>query len=364
MSVDPLKILLLAPPFEARGICAYTVRLARGLTRQGLGATVLTSDARNLDPRVREELNVDEWLYAHLPVWGSLQSRWWTPRQFAQPPQLIHIQSPRMLRLGNELARRLQTPYVLTVHHLSDGRRLAIDRRWCRRVIAASESVAEELVERGGLSPALVTVITPGVEACPQESVPPTLDPGHSPVIGTAGPLEFDKGLTWFLGAARGVIAERPDVEFIIAGSGSEEANLRRLARELGIAPQVTFAPYLYDFQVSLQAMDIFCMPAVRQGLSAIMLEAMVRGTPVVASALGGIDDVLTDNMNGLLVPPEDLRGLTDRLLRLLHDPAEARRLGAAGRERVLRDFGVEQMVARTVALYRETATDAPRAAA
>lgn len=364
MPVDPLDVLLLAPPFETRGICAYTVRLARGLSQRGVDAPILTSDARNLDPRLRSELAVHEWLYSHLPVWGSVQMRLWAKRLFSRPPRLIHVQSPRMLRLGNELARRLRTPYVLTVHHLSDGRSLAIDRRWCRRVIAASESVARELVSRGGLPAELVTVIAPGVEACSEERKRLPLDADHSPVIGTAGPLEFDKGLTWFLGAAKSILAERPDVEFIIAGSGTEESNLRRLARELDISSRVTFAPYLFNFQVSLQATDIFCMPTVRQGLSAIMLEAMVMGTPVVASTLGGIDDVIEDRQTGLLVPPQDMRALTERLLWLLRNPDDARRLGLAGRDRVLRDFGVEQMIASTLAVYRQSAADPCQAAA
>ena len=364
MSADPLDILLLAPPFEARGICAYTVRLARGLARLGVQTQILTSAARHLDPRIRDELPVHEWLYAHLPVWGSVLARLRSKQLFERLPQLIHIQSPRMLRLGNELARTLQVPYVLTVHHLSDGPRLAIDRRWCQRVIAASESVADELVNRGRIPASLVTVIAPGVEACDAEQLSPPLETGRAPVIGTAGPLELDKGLCWFLGSARAIHAVRPEVEFVIAGSGSEETNLRRLARELGITSQVTFAPYLYDFQISLRAMDIFCLPAVRKGLSAIMLEAMVLGVPVVATSLGGIDDVIDNQQTGILVPPQDMAGMTDRLLWLLNNPLEARRLGAAGRERVLRDYGVDQMVSRTLAVYQAIAADPRRVAA
>lgn len=352
-ALEPRKILLLAPRFEARGICAYTVRLARGLGRRDFDPCVVTPDASSLDPRIRAEIGVNEWGFCDVPFWGPLLSRLRADLAESDRPQLIHVQSPRMLALGNDLARRFERPYVLTMHHLGDGERIAIDRRWCRRVIAASETLARELAGRGGLPASLISVVPPGVEVDAEARACLPLDAGHVPVIGTAGPLESGKGLSWFLGAARLVLADFPEVEFMIAGAGREEANLRRLARELQIAPQVTFAPYLTDFRVSLEAMDIFCLPAVRRGLSAIMLEAMALGRPVVATSLGDIDDVLEHGVNGLLAPPENLQALADCLLQLLRNPVQARGLGKSGRESVRHNFSVDQMVDQTVEIYR-----------
>jgi len=345
------EILLLAPPFEARGICAYTVRLARGLRKRGWKTGIITSDGHQLDPAVRAELNVREWRCADLPIAG-LAHAWWHGGDLR--PELLHAQSPRMLRLANELARRWRVPYVLTVHHLPSQSRLPIDRHWCRRVIAANSTVAAELSTHFGIPRSLVTEIPPGVEVGSAPGLAVPLSPGHVPVIGAAGPLEADKGLVWFLGAARRVLDEHPNVEFVIAGAGPEETNLRRLARELKLAAQVTFAPYVPDFQTPLRAMDVYCLPAVRQGLSATLLEAMALGLPIVASTVGGIEDVIDHEVTGLLIPPRDLEALTNAFLRLLRNPSLAQQLGAAGRDRVSRDFGVEKMIDQTLNVYLE----------
>ena len=139
-----------------------------------------------------------------------------------------------------------------------------------------------------------------------------------------------------------------------MAGAGPEEENLRRLARELGINRNVTFASNLYDFAASLAAMDIFCLPSLRQGLGTIMLEAMALGRPVIASGVGGIYSVVRNNETGLVVPPSDSASLAERILELLHDPVRAgpsakRAAGSCGEE-----FGVERMVAQTADLYRD----------
>jgi glycosyltransferase involved in cell wall biosynthesis len=199
-----------------------------------------------------------------------------------------------------------------------------------------------------------VTVIHSGVDAPQKVEGAPILDPGHTPVVGTAGPLEAVKGIPFFLGAAQKVIAVNKNVQFLVSGAGPEEANLRRLARDLGIAEQVTFAPNLVDLFTSLSAMDIFCLPSLRQGLGTIMLEAMALGRPVIATGVGGVYSAVRDNETGLVVPPSDSRRLAERILELLEDPLRARALADAGRRQVLEEFSVQRMVKETAELYRE----------
>ncbi|HUF37494.1 MAG TPA: glycosyltransferase family 4 protein, partial [Anaerolineales bacterium] len=169
-----------------------------------------------------------------------------------------------------------------------------------------------------------------------------------------AGPLEAIKGLPFLLGAAAKVLRNRQDVEFLIAGSGPEEEGLRRLARELEISGHVTFVPNLLDFTESLAAMDIFCLPSLRQGLGTIMLEAMALGKPVIATGVGGVYSVVREGETGLVVPPQDSSRLAERILELLNDPVRARAIGESGRRLVQSEFNVETMVRRTAELYRE----------
>ena len=88
------------------------------------------------------------------------------------------------------------------------------------------------------------------------------------------------------------------------------------------------------------------------------MLEAMARGRPVIATRVGGIFQVVRDEVTGLLVPPSDSEALANRMLGLLNDPIKASAMGRAARAQVQRDFSVETMVSKTTALYREVLSE------
>lgn len=355
------RALLVSGRFQVRGSCAYTLRLARHLPEAGITPLVICPNARLVESRQRRELGIREYPYLDVPVYNRLILQRVINDLGGDVPDVVHIQSRRMLRQGKWLARRLRRPYVLTVHdYLSSQERVQLSDPPCSQVITVSESVKRDFLAKTGVPPEIVTVISSGVDLNVEPRTEPILDPGHVPIIGTAGPLETVKGLPFFLGAASRVLQTGRDVEFLVAGAGPEEANLRRLARELGISSKVTFVPYLLNFAESLSAMDIFCLPSLQQGLGTIMLEAMALGIPVIASRVGGVYSVIHDQHNGLLVPPSNSRQLADRILELLCDPLRARHIGENGRELVRDEFGLHQMVSRTADLYRRVMTASP----
>lgn len=355
MAEPSLKVLLVAARFEVRGTSANTLRLAEGLQTQGIATTIVTPNADLVAPSRRKRLSISVYSRLNFPIWGRVVRNSIIGDLAADPPDLVHIQSWSAYRTGVWLARRLQRPFVLTIHDfLPSQTRVRIDLRWARRIIAVSQSVKSELLSRASVPPEFVCVIHPGVEVQPSVRATTVLAPGRVPVVGTAGPLEAVKGHVFFLGAAQRVVASYPDIEFLIAGAGPEEENLRRLARELGINPKVTFVSNLYDFTTSLSAMDIFCLPSLRQGLGTVMLEAMALGRPVIASGVGGIYSVIRNNQTGLVVPPSDSGRLAERILELLRDPVRARSIGEAGRLSVCEEFGVERMVTQTANVYRD----------
>ena len=143
----------------------------------------------------------------------------------------------------------------------------------------------------------------------------PVLDPGRAPVIGMAGPLEVLKGGSFFLRACHRVIAKGWEIRIVVAGSGPEERNLRKLATSLQLDNHVTFVNDSTQMQTFLSAMDIFCLPSLQQGIGVLLLEAMALGRPVVASGVGGVPSVLADNHAGLTVPASDSRSLADASL-------------------------------------------------
>ena len=360
MVAKPLKVVLLSDRFEVRGSCAYTLRLVKHLENFGIEPSIVCPNADVIPAQVRETLPIHVYPHMRVPIWGRVVLGMIRRDLERPPPDLIHVQSRRMQSYGAWLARELGVPYILTVHdYLSPRERLRIDRTYGKRVVAVSQSVKSELLVQAHLPSQLVTVIHAGVEIPSDEELKPVLSPDKLPIVGTAGPLEAVKGLPFFLGAAQRVLAELPHVQFLIAGAGPEEQNLRRLVRELGIVEGVTFVPNLYDFSTALEAMDIFCLPSLRQGLGTIMLDAMGRGIPVIATGVGGVFTVVSDNETGLVVPPSNSARLAERILELLNDPLKARALGAKGRELVREEFGVERMVRETADLYREVVEEA-----
>jgi glycosyltransferase involved in cell wall biosynthesis len=101
-----------------------------------------------------------------------------------------------------------------------------------------------------------------------------------------------------------------------------------------------------------MAAADVFVLPSLNEGLPLTVLEAMASGTPAIATAIGGTDEVISDGRTGLLVPPRDARALAHAIERLLHDPDLARQLGRAGRAHVSSHFAVDTMIARVSNVY------------
>lgn len=349
-----IKVLLFAGSFEVRGTSAYTLRLAQYATEYGIDTRVICPDASKVDPKTRSKLELLEYQNLNVPFLGQLVLRLVKQELLEGLPDLIHIQSRHVLPQGQWLARNIKRPYILTVNdYLQSGEKLRIDQRWCRKIITVSESVKKDLIARTGLPEELVLVISSGVDVPDHSNLLPVLSHDHLPVVGTAGPLEAIKGLPYFLGAASRVLAVNPNVQFLISGAGPEERNLRCLARDLEISENVTFVPNLYDFEISIEAMDIFCLSSLRQGLGTIMLEAMSLAKPVIATGVGGIYSVIRDGETGLVVPPSNSEALTESILKLLKDPLKARAMGESAREVVRQDFRVESMVEKTVEQYK-----------
>ncbi|MBI1344672.1 glycosyltransferase [bacterium] len=352
---DEPFVLLFAGRFFLRGSTAYTLRLAEFLPEHGFRISVVCPKAETVDAEHRKLLQIHEYPYLQAMFWSPVVLEMLARSLRKDPPDLIHIQSRNAIPQGLWLARRLRVPVIQTVHdYMQPRERLRTDPQLTQRIIAVSESVKADLLGRSGVDNQLITVVHSGVSCDLSHQDAEVLTPGRVPVVGTAGPLEAVKGFPFFLGAAARVLSMGRQVEFVIAGAGPEEENLRRLARELGIAEHVTFVPNLLDFSDALEAMDIFCLPSLQQGIGTIMLEAMALGRPVIATKVGGVYRVIRDNETGLLVPPSDSARLAERIIELLDDPERARTIGAAAREEVLQEFRVDQMVSQTAAVYRD----------
>jgi glycosyltransferase involved in cell wall biosynthesis len=135
-------------------------------------------------------------------------------------------------------------------------------------------------------------------------------------------------------------------------GDGPRRAELEALSRSLGLENDAGFLGNRSDIPDILAATDISVLSSHYEGLSNVMLEAMGSGIPIVSTDYAGVDEVLTDGVDGFVVPLNDAEGLARRMVQLLDDADLRRRLGQAGRESVCRRFTLDAMGRRLLRVY------------
>lgn len=169
-------------------------------------------------------------------------------------------------------------------------------------------------------------------------------------VVLTVARMDKLKGHKYLIEAAPLV----PDAIFLLAGDGPERAKMEEKAQELRVADRVVFLGNRNDIPELLSACDVFILPSILEGLPLSILEAMSASKPVIATDIGGTNEIIIDGESGLLVPPGDSKALAEKIKLLLSDKSLAKRLAVAGKERVLREFSTEIMIERVTNIYRD----------
>jgi glycosyltransferase involved in cell wall biosynthesis len=172
-------------------------------------------------------------------------------------------------------------------------------------------------------------------------------------VIGTVGNLTRKKNQQMMLRAVALLAQRVPNVRLVIVGTGPLEENLRRVASRLRLEDNVTFLGSREDVLELLPGFDAFCLSSQFEGLSIALVEAMATGVACVATAVGGIPEVIEDDVSGLLVPAGATAELADALERIVTDRDLRNRIGEAGRARAT-SFDIGRAARRLQALYEE----------
>lgn len=179
--------------------------------------------------------------------------------------------------------------------------------------------------------------------------------------VAIIGRLGIEKAHANFLQSAAQVLRHQPQARFVIVGEGPERPRIEALVEQLGLAPYVQLLGHRDDLPEIYPAIDVLAITSLREGFPNVLLEAMLHAIPAVATAVGGIPEVIRDGHDGVLVPAQDVAAYGDALERIVADPALRRRLGEAAREKVLREYLFEQRVRNVARLYGETyAASAP----
>ena len=168
----------------------------------------------------------------------------------------------------------------------------------------------------------------------------------------TVANLRPEKGYDTLLDAARLVVDHGLAVRFVSVGCGPEEEPMAERHRTLGLGDRFTFLGLREDVLRLLVAADMFVLPSRQEGLPVVLMEATSVGLPIVATAVGGVPQVLTDGVDGLVVRPDSPPDLADGVVRLVEDPALRERLGAGARVRSAM-FDVAGASAEIEGIYR-----------
>ena len=298
----------------------------------------------------------------------SLWELWQLLRRFR--PQITNLGTAKAGLLGGLAARWAGVPCrVYTLHGLSFETATGLKRRVMKRaekaacnsahlVICISQGVRRKAIEQGLVDAERAVVLASGsgngVDAA---HFAPTDErrrqaqalrgqlgiPHDAPVIGFVGRVNGAKGVPELVRAFARLRHPMPGLRLLMLGDFESLDPLPPDIRGLLDTENHILCPgHVADTAAYYQVMDVVCLPSHGEGFPPVVLEAQAAARPVVATAVTGCKDAIEHGVTGLLVPLHDLDALTDALKLMLSDPARARRLGQAGRERVLRDFRPE----------------------
>ena len=254
-------------------------------------------------------------------------------------------------------------PFILTAHNMapvSPGKLSSLCLRICLQracaVITVSQAVANSL-EPFGLPESITTIIPNGMTLDflanhSAASIIPEIDP-NIPMVGAIGRLALEKGFDILVEAAALVVKQQPEALFVLAGEGAEHAALQQQIKARGMEGKFILAGLLKEVAPLLMRSRLVVVPSRQEGQGIVALEAMAAGRPVVAACVGGLPETVDDGVTGLLVPPEDSRKLADAILQLLGNQLLCLTMGEAGRQKVNRLFTLDQMISRTISVYK-----------
>ena len=297
-----------------------------------------------------------------LTMRGALDARaCWRLRQLmrTEAVDLVHTHSSIDAWLAGFAAKSLHLPVVRS-RHVSipvKRRRNFVYNALCDRIIASGDAVREVLVA-AGIDAEKIVSIPAGVDTA---QFHPAVSGAavrrelgiNGPVIGTVAMFRHAKGHRVLLRAMPDILRSEPRAVFLWVGDGVGRATLQQEVAEAGVQAKVHMVGFREDIPACLAAMDVVVLPSIRSdGVPQVAIQALALRKPVVASAVGGIPEVIQHQRTGVLVPPNDPQALADAVVQVLRDPPSAAAWAQAGGQLIDAHYGLEQMIDRTAAVY------------
>ena len=280
----------------------------------------------------------------------------------ANQVDFIHIHgAPELMLLVRMVTRKI--PIIFTVHGFH-GEMKAFDywlcARFCNRfatkVIAVAKAEEKILLERG-IRGGLIQTILNGVPD-PRQLKFDTPEPlrklplEHLTLVGVIARLETTKGIHFLIEAFAKIAPQFSKLHLVIVGTGGKEQELKEQTAKLGLSGRINFTGYQRNVHDYLAHFQVLVIPSLHEAHPLVLMEGMSHGKPIIATAVGGIPEVIKNGENGLLVSPANSEELAMAMAHLLTDPELLTKIGKKGRETYQKEFTVERMLGETKKVY------------
>lgn len=378
-----IKIVRIIARLNIGGPAIHTILLTAGLSNQRFESTLVTgvegeyegnmlglAAAKGVEPIIIPQLrrNVD-------PLGGLIALFKLYRLMRREKPHIVHTHTATAGLLGRLAARLAGVPVILhTFHgHVLRGyfaplRSKALVWMECflaclsDRIVTVSEGQRRELAEYGVAPLEKITVVPLGFEledllACESHRGELRRELGlaaEDKLVGIVARLVPIKNHHLFLQAAQVVAEAVPQTRFLVVGDGELREELEAYACDLGLDGRVLFTGWRHDLPRTYADLDVVVLTSINEGTPVSLIEAMAAGVSVVATAVGGVPDVVVDGETGYLVEAGDVTGLAEAITELLRNPRKAKEMGSAGRKAVYPKFSAQNLIANVEGLYAE----------
>jgi L-malate glycosyltransferase len=363
------KVLLLVDSFELGGSEKQTVEMARRINGSEYSVTVGCFRACGPLKSVLQEASIP---VVEFPIHGFTSKLYQLLRLtfFIRRKRFQVVQSNELYSnlMGVPAAWLARTAIIISSRRdLSNWWWYTPRRRKLLRhiqglstqIIVNCDAIRNDLVAKDSFKPDNIQVIYNGIDADHFLQVPgdrsrviPGARKKEKLIAVVANMHMLIKGHSDLVEAARAVRSVDRRAKFILIGDGRQRSSVEQLVRETGLQDHFTFLGHRTDVPQLLSCCDMGVLASTTEGLPNAVLEYLAAGLPVVATNVGGIPEIIENEVSGLLVPPHTPSALAAAILRLLSDDLLAQRLARAGRERVLNKFSFAQVVASLKELY------------
>ena len=361
-----MNILQLTAHVNTGGITSYLYTLSSGLIRQGHEVILVASNG-DMSQRL-SALGID---YIDLPIRFKSMVH---PKSVLYLPRLcrlikdkkidiIHAHTRTTQVIGSLLSLLTGIPLVTTCHGFFKPHFFRrIFGCWGKRVIAISPMVARHLSNDFKLPPTRIRQINNGIDLLQFRGVSlesrinarQRLGLQQAIIIGLIARFSSVKGIDVLIEAFPSVLEQYPQALLLIVGQGPEEVMLKNRVNQLGLTPHVRFENIVKQTAEILPAFDVVIAPSRQEGLGLSVMEAMASALPVIASAVGGLKDLITDGVDGYLIKPDEPQLLGRVINEVLRFPQGAMRIGQQARQKIITGYTADKMVAQTLDVYHE----------